>query len=146
MAKKLGRDYHLWIESATPGTYNVILGQVDLTVNRNQAFIDSSSKDDGTYGTQAPGQRSLTIDFSVIPNLPDANGYTRLETNALADPQEPTMFQIRKGGTAGADPGDVVFEASMYVGDFTTAMGKDDPVRATGNLSLAAAPVTDALL
>jgi hypothetical protein len=35
VAKKLGNDYRLWIESATPGTYNMIKGQQDLSINRS---------------------------------------------------------------------------------------------------------------
>jgi hypothetical protein len=100
VAKKLGNDYRLWIESATPGTYNEIKGGQELSVSRSAATIDTSTKDDFPYGTSAPGMRQLSVPFSIIPNLPDATGYTRFETVANAATATPTNFQIRKGGSA----------------------------------------------
>ena len=144
MAKKLGNDYRVWVESATAGTYNEIKGQQDLKISRQAASIDTSTKDDGSYGTQAPGQKSLTLDFSFIPNLPDANGYTRFEARALASPQVATKFQVRKGGSAGAT-GDVVFEASMWTGNFDTDYGRNGAVTCTGQLTLESPPVIDLL-
>lgn len=144
MAKKLGNDYRLWIESATPGTYNEIKGQTSLKISRQTGLIDTSSKDDYPYGTQAPGLKSLTIDFELYPNLPDATGFTRLETQANSGVATPTKFQIRKNGSTGAT-GDAVFESSMYIGNFDTDFGKNDVVKSTGQLTLAAAPTIDAL-
>jgi hypothetical protein len=122
VAKKLGNDYRLWIESATPGTYNMIKGQQDLSINRNGATIDTSSKDDFPYGTSAPGLRSLSIPFALIPDLPDATGYTRLETQALAATAQAVNFQIRKGGTTGNGTTDLVFQCSMYITDFNSQL------------------------
>jgi len=142
MAKKLGNDYRLWIESSTPGTYNEVKGQTTLTINRSAESIDTSTKDDFPYGTQAQGLRTLTIDCEVYPNLPDANGFTRLETASTTG--TPTGFQIRKGGAAGADE-DAIFEASLYVGSLNTDMGKNDVVKSNFQLSLASAPTVDTL-
>lgn len=144
MAKGLGNNYRLWIESATPGTYNQIKGNTTLSIARQAALIDTSSKDDGNYGTQAPGQRSLTISAEVIPTLPDANGYARLEAAANANPQVATNFQIRKGGDAGADA-DAVFEGKMWIGDFNTSMDRNDVVKCSFQLTLESAPTTDEL-
>ena len=145
MAKKLANDYRLWIDSATPGTFAMIKGQQDISVSRNGATIDTSTKDDFPYGTQAPGLRSLSIPFSIIPDLPDATGYTRLETVALAATSTPVNFQIRKNGSSGAAPADVVFQGSMYVTDFNSSFGQNDAVKVTGTLVSAAAPTTDLL-
>ncbi|HEX7742278.1 MAG TPA: phage tail tube protein [Sphingobium sp.] len=142
MAKKLGNDYRLWIESATPGTYNEIKGGTTLKISRQSQTIDTSTKDDFPYGTQAPGLKSLTIDSELYPNLPDANGYARLEAGAQGSAA--VKFQIRKGGSTGAG-GDVVFAASMYVGNFNTDMGKNDVVKCDFQLTLESAPTTDAL-
>lgn len=142
MAKKLGNDYRLWIESATPGTYNEIKGQTSMKVSRKSSDIDTSTKDDYPYGTQAPGLKTLTIDVELYPNLPDANGYTRFE--AAAQGTNPVNFQIRKGGSSGTDS-DAVFEASMYIGSFDSDFGKNDVVKCNAQLSLAAAPTTDEL-
>lgn len=144
MGKKLGNDYRLWIESAVAGTYNEIKGQTTLKISRAAAAIDTSSKDDGAYGTSAPGQKSLTIDVEILPNLPDANGFTRFESRALASPQAATKFQIRKNGSAGVTA-DAVFEATMWIGNFDTDMGRNDVVKCTTQLTLESAPVTDLL-
>lgn len=142
MAKKLGNDYRLWIESATAGTYNEIKGGTSLKINRQSSTIDTSTKDDYPYGTQAPGLKSLTIDGEIYPNLPDANGYGRLETASQGS--EPANFQIRKGGSAGGSS-DVVFEGSLYVGNFNTDFAKNDVVKCDFQLTLAAAPTVDEL-
>ncbi|MDX3908422.1 MAG: phage tail tube protein [Sphingobium sp.] len=142
MTKLLGNDYRLWIESAVAGTYNEIKGGTSTKVNRQAQTIDTSTKDDFPYGTQAPGLKSLTLDSENYPNLPDATGYGRLET--VSKGTVPVGFQIRKGGSAG-DTDDVVFEASMYVGNFDTDFGKNDVVKSTFQLSLAAAPTIDEL-
>ena len=144
MGKKLGSDYRLWIESAVAGTYNEVKGQQGLTINRASGIIDTSSKDDGAYGTTAPAQKSVTIDVEIYPNLPDANGYDRLATRALASPQLPTKFQVRKGGSAGVT-GDTVWEASHYVGNFNTEFPKNDVVKCSFQLTLETTPVTDLL-
>lgn len=143
MGKKLGNEYRLWIESAVAGTYNEIKGQTTLKLNRQTSDIDTSSKDDFPYGTSASGLKTLTIDFECYPNLPDAQGYTRFETLSLGS--VPVNFQIRKGGSTGVTPGDVVFAASMFIGSFDTDFGKNDVVKSTGQLKLAAAPTTDTL-
>lgn len=143
MAKLLGNNYRLWIESTTPGTFNEVKGQTTLRLNRTSDQIDTSTKDDFPYGTSAPGLKGLTIDFELYPNLPDATGYTRLET--LSQGSSPVNFQIRKGGSTGVMPGDVVFAASLNIGGITVDMGKNDVVKASGQLSLAAPPTTDVL-
>jgi predicted secreted protein len=97
VAKKLGIDYRLWIESATPGTYNMIKGNTTLSYEASGETVDTSSKDDYPWRTRAAGMRDLTVNFEIVPDLPDANGYTRFETQAnltsadagqLPDPQE----------------------------------------------------------
>jgi hypothetical protein len=145
MAKKLGNDYRLWIESAVPGTYNMIAGQQDLAINQSGGTIDTSTKDDFPYGTAGPGLRAISIPYALIPNLPDANGFTRLETLSNAAVATPFNIQIRKGGSAGVTPGDVVFACSCYNTDFNISHGQNDAVKATGTLVAAAAPTTNAL-
>jgi len=144
MAKKLGNDYRLWIESTTPGTFNQILGQQDLSMDESGGTIDTSSKDDFPYGTQAPGLRSVTINFSIIPNLPDVTGFTRFESIATATTSTTLKVQIRKGGSAGTDT-DKVFEGTCYITNFNKSFGMNDAVKATGSLVAAAAPTTNAL-
>jgi predicted secreted protein len=146
MAKKLANDYRLWIETAVAGTYAMIKGQQDLSLSRNAQQIDTTSKDDYPYGTSAPGNRQLSISCSIIPDLPDANGYTLLETKALAASPAAVNFQIRRNGSTGADPADVVFKGSMYITDFNDDFSQNAPVKKSFTLVSAAAPTTDVLI
>lgn len=143
-SKKLGSDYMVWIESAVPGTYNLILGQGNCTINRSSSNIDTTSKDDGAYGTGAPGPRALSVDLDILPKLPDANGYTRLETLSNANPAAPFNIQIRKGGTAGLEA-DAVFTCSVYGNLDSTSFGQAAATSAKVTFTAAAAPTVDAL-
>jgi hypothetical protein len=141
MAKKLGNDYRLFIEAAGGGTYNEIKGQQDLSRSGSATFYDTSTKDTGAYATKAPAQREVALTLAMRPDLPDANGFTRLETIANAATSAPVNVQIRKAPFA---VGDVVFQASMYV-DLAWNAPHNNVVSATANFSLAAAPTVDAL-
>jgi predicted secreted protein len=141
----LGHNYFLWIESVTPGTYNFVKGQRGFTINRTAGSVDLSSKDDGSYGSSAPGLRSWSISGSVVPNLPDATGFTRLETLSNASPQVPFNIQLRKGAASGATPGDVVFAGSVYANLSSTGFDQDGPVVVSVEMSGVGAPTTDAL-
>lgn len=144
MAKKLGNEYRLWIETAVADTYGEIKGQTSMKVNRQAGNIDTSSKEDFPYGTASPGARAITIDVELFPNLPDVN-YTRLETKSQASPQEPVKFQIRKNGSAGSDSDDVVFESLLNIGNFDTDFPMNGVVKNTMQLTLAEKPTIDAL-
>lgn len=143
MAKKLGNDYRLWIETDTADEYSEIKGQTSTKVNRQAGNIDTSSKEDFPYGTAAPGARAVTLDVELLPNLPDT-AYTRLETKSQAVPQAPVKFQIRKNGSAGVT-GDVVFEALLNIGNFDTDFPQNGVVKATLQLTLAEKPTIDTL-
>lgn len=145
MAKKLGNDYRLWIESATPGTFNQVSGQKGLTVDRQAQTIDLSSKNDFPYAAQAAGARSVSIQLEMIPDLPDANGFTRMETLANATTSTPFNIQVRGNGDSGADPADVVFECSVYATNFPTNFAQNDGVSCSVTLVAAEAPSVDAL-
>ena len=144
MAKGIGNNFYLWIESSTPGTYNLLKGQGDLKISRSSSSIDLSSKDNFPYALSAPGLRTLTMTCDIKPDLPDANGYTRLETLCAASPQAPFNVQVRKGGLTGAS-GDVVFAASMYGTLTGSNFDQNAPVSVSLELTLASAPTTDTL-
>lgn len=141
MAKKLGNDYRLYIEATGGGTYNEIKGQQDLSYSGTSTFFDTSTKDTGAYGTQAPAQRGITLSLAMRPDLPDATGYTRLESIANSAPAEAAGVQVRKAPFA---VGDVVFEADMYM-DLSWTTPHNDVVSATANFTLAAPPTVNAL-
>jgi hypothetical protein len=144
VAKGLGNNYYLYVESTTPGTYTLIKGQGDLKVSRSSSSVDLSSKADFPYALSAPGLRNVSITCDIKPDLPDANGYTRLETLCAASPQAPFNVQIRKGGLTGA-AGDVIFQASMYGTITETSMGQNAALTVSLELTLAGAPTTDVL-
>lgn len=144
MGKKLGNDYRLLIDSATPGTPAMIKGQQDLSISQSGGTIDTTSKDDYPYGTAAPSTRSISISVSLIPDLPDANGYARLEAVATAPVATPVIVEIRKGGASGGTS-DIVFKGSVYITDFNQSFGQNDAVKATCTLVAASAPTINTL-
>ena len=144
MAKGIGNNYFLWVESAVAGTYNMPKGQQTLQRSGGKTKVDTTSKDSGAYKTAAMTLSDWGLKMDMIPDLPDANGYTRLETLCLAYPSVPFNIQIRKGGTAGAG-GDVVFQASVYGSMPSGAFDQDKAVTASFEFTLAAAPTTDVL-
>lgn len=140
MAKLLGNNYRLYIQSTTAGTYNPIGGQGDLSYSRKAVLIDVSDKNNAPYGLKAAGNFDVEITLNGIPDLPDANGLTRAET--MFKTQAVEKYQIRKAPFA---TGDVVFEASCYTNDLSLSFPKDSPASYSLGLGLAAAPVTDLL-
>jgi predicted secreted protein len=145
VAKRLGNDYRLWIEQTAAGTYAEIKGNQDLSVSRSAATIDISSKDNFPYAARAAGMREVSISASFIPDLPDTTGFGRLETLAQSTVSSAFKIQIRKGGSAGATPADVVYEGSVYVTDFDTNFGQNAGVTASCTFVASAAPTTDVL-
>lgn len=145
MAKKLGNDYRIWIESSTPGTYGEIKGNQNLSISRSGQTIDTSTKSDFPYGTMAAGLRALSIQASFIPDLPDANGYGRLMAVVRASTLATIGIQIRKGGSSGADPGDVVFDCDMYATQDDNDLNQNAGVGAGVTFVAAAAPTVDTL-
>jgi predicted secreted protein len=143
MANKLGNDYRLWIESGTPGTYNLIKGQQALSYDRSANQIDASTKDNSPYATSSPGLFNVKVKLDGLADLPDANGFTLAETNFKN--QTNKKFQIRKGAAAGADPADVVFAATCTILSLPVTYGQNDMVKYSLELGLALAPTTDAL-
>ena len=144
MGKKLGSQYMLWIESATPGVYNLIAGQGNLSISRSAEQIDTTTKDDGGYGTGAFGPRKVSLSLDVTPSLPDAQGYERLETLSNAANPAPFKAQVRKNGSAGV-AADAVFECSLYGNIDDSAFNQGQAVAAKVSLMAAAAPTIDKL-
>lgn len=140
MAKKLGSDYRLFVQSSTAGTYNQPAGQGNLTVNRSKPFSSSATKDTDGVDTQVPGLRTISLTQAITPDLPDANGYTRMETLDKSNAAE--MYQIRKKPFA---TGDVVFECSMYTSLDNTGFEQGSAVSAGVQLQPAAQPTVDTL-
>lgn len=138
--KKLGSDYRLFVQSAVVATFNMPAGQGNLGIQRGKGFSSSATKDTEGVDTQTPGLRTLSIKQDIIPDLPDANGYTRMETLDKSNAAE--VYQIRKKPFAS---GDVVFECSMYTALDNTDFNQGESVKASVTLQPAAQPTVDLL-
>lgn len=143
MGKLNSNNYRLWIESSTPGTYNQIAGQTDLSYTRSSGQIDTSDKNNSPYATSTAGLFDVGVTLSGKADLPDATGLTLADTKFKA--QTSWKFQIRKGGSSGADPADVVFAATCNILELSYDMSQNSAVGYALKLSLASAPTTDVL-
>jgi hypothetical protein len=142
MAVLLGNQYLAWIESATPDEYNPIKGQGTFTETRNPQEIDTSDKTTEGFNTGAYGNIAWKGELDVKVKLPDANGYTRLETQCNAGVA--FGFQIRKGGLAGILT-DAIFAASVYGAITGRTFNMDGTVDVKVGFTLAEAPTVDQL-
>jgi predicted secreted protein len=139
-----GNVYRLWIESAVAGTYNTILGQQSGGLTRKANTFDATSKDTGSFAIEALTTLQYGITLDGMADLPDANGFGRLESRAKA--LQTTKFQIRKGGLTGNGTTDLVFEALCNIVMYDAEFAQNEPVKYKLQLSLAAAPVTDLII
>ena len=140
MAVKLGNDKKLFIQSATPGSYNELKGQGSLTRSQKAASIDISDKNSAPFSLTAPGNFDISIDQAGVVDLPDVNGIERAYTQWKARTTE--LFEIRK---APYGNGDAIWRASCYITGFDLDEPKDGASPYKISLGLAAAPTLDTL-
>jgi len=140
MAKKLGNDYRLFVQSSPEGTFNQPAGQGNLSRDGGKNFSSNATKDQEGVDTQQPGLRTISLKQDLVPDLPDANGYTRMETLDKSNTAE--IYQIRKKPFA---TGDVVFECSMYVSLDNASFNQGESVKVGVSLVPAAQPTVDSL-
>jgi predicted secreted protein len=144
MAKKLGHEYKLFVgDGSTAENFSQIAGETGLTFDAPTNFIDTSSKTSGRYGEQTPGRSSLTITASGKLELPDADGLERVNELDATDPKTSGTFQIRVAPFADED---VVFQASMFVGNFNRDFSDQDNANWTFSLGLDGPPDVDLLV
>ncbi|GAA3254545.1 hypothetical protein GCM10020258_12360 [Sphingomonas yabuuchiae] len=140
MGKKLGSDYRLFVRAADGTAFNQPAGQANLTINRSKGFSSSATKDAEGVDTQTPGLRTISIKQDIVPDLPDATGYTRLETLDKSNAAE--VIQVRKKPFATSD---VVFECSMYTALDNSDFEQGSSVKASLTFQPAAQPTVDTL-
>lgn len=145
MAKQLGNDRRLWVESSTPGTYNMVKGNQQLSISRSSATIDGTTKDDFPFNVNLPGNRNHSLKATFQPDLPDANGFERLRSLARAATVAAINIQVRKGGATGAAPADVEYACSMYVTDDDSTSNQGEVNGSSLAFVPAAAPTVDLL-
>ncbi|HWT12299.1 MAG TPA: hypothetical protein VN231_06070 [Allosphingosinicella sp.] len=145
MGKRLGNDRRLWVKNAAGTTYYEVKGNQQLSISRSSATFSTGTKSDFPYDPQSPGTRALTLQGSFLPDLPDANGYERIIEVGRAGTIAALDLQVRKGGSAGADPADVEFECSMFVTQDDSTANQNAPYENNFTFVMAAAPTVDEL-
>ncbi|WP_310474102.1 hypothetical protein [Sandarakinorhabdus sp.] len=132
-----GDDYFVFIESATPGTFNKIKGQRELSHSFAMGTYSQSTKDSPVELSGAAGV-THGVTFAFMPELPDSNGATRFKT--LANTRASVRAQIRNAADV------VVFDCVMRITGFNTDYPFRDGVGVQSTLVPAAAPTVDLLL
>ncbi len=132
-----GDDHFVFIEAATAGSFTKVKGQRELSHSFSMGTYSQSTKDSPIEINGAAGVTHV-ITFAFMPDLPDANGATRLKT--LASSRATTRLQIRNAADV------VVFDCVMRVTGFNTEYPFRDGVGVQCTLSPAAAPTLDLLL
>lgn len=143
MAEQLGKNFRVRrVVAGSPVTYVEVAGQTGLTRDVATNLINQSTKTSGKYGLQAPGRDDLTITVNGIRDLPDANGLEAVYAQRSADPQVAAVYQVVN---IAPSPVAVVFQASMYVSNFSQDDPDEDNATYSFQLTLAAAPTIDDL-
>lgn len=65
---ELGNTRRVYIVTGEGGTYTVLKGEQNNSVNRSSESIDISDKDTGSWGSTMAGKKSLTVDVTVYAN------------------------------------------------------------------------------
>lgn len=143
MAKTLGSEYRLWVKAASGDTFNLLKGETTLKISRQRSGVPAATKDDWPNEPELPGGRKITITVECLPDLPDATGYSRMETIMAGN--APEEFQIRKGGVDGEAPADVVFHAEMNVSGNDTDTNRGETTKASWTLTLGGTVTKDQL-
>jgi hypothetical protein len=139
--RHLGSDYRLYVSDGAGGYNLAALVQSDLTMPSPQDLIDQSGKGD-VYKVKTPGRPDRTITCTGVQVYPDTNGLERVYSLFKAVPQAPVTFQVRNSPFSS---GDVVFEASMFISNFSRTAPDQQNATFSFELSLAAAPTVDLL-
>lgn len=134
-----GDNYKLFVEGSTAGTLALLKGQRELSHDTALGNFSRSTKDSKTdiFGSGSIGH---TVTVAYLPDLPDADGATRIHTRATA--HDTMRIQIREAPFA-AD--DVVFDCVMIASGYNTAYPFRDATGKQLTLVPAAAPTVNLL-
>lgn len=138
MPKLSANDYRVRVDSATPGTFTEVAGQISVTVDRGEVSFSTIDKA-STVEVTGRAMRTYGLSLEYRPDLPDASGHGRLET--IFTSGAATNIQVVKIGTP-----TVVFQCAMRV----SAMNTGTPINDVNSVNVTfvptAAPTTDALV
>lgn len=137
MPKLSANDYRVRVDSATPGTFTEVAGQISVTVDRGETSFSNIDKA-STVETTLRALRTYGLSLEYRPDLPDANGHARLETIFASGAA--TNIQVVKVGTP-----TVVFQCQMRVSAMNTGSPLNDVNTINVTFVPTAAPTTDTL-
>jgi TP901-1 family phage major tail protein len=116
MAKIAGVDVLVYVEGQTAGTFIVLGGQSDATLNREAEEIEVTSKDGNGWAEYLAGVRSWSVECEGFIVENDA-ALDILETKFNAG--DPVNLEVRL-------PGNKTYEGSAYITDFPLEFPQDD--------------------
>lgn len=134
MAKLDGNLYRCFIESATLGTFNEIKGQRSSSLGTSLATYSVATKDSGGWDINGAGLLTADMSVELVPDLPDATGYTRCET--LHNTKASARVQWRTGAT-------IVFDAPVLITQIDDAYPFNDAVGCQITFALTGAPTVN---
>jgi predicted secreted protein len=127
---ELGNTRRVYIVTGEGGTYTVLKGEQNNSVNRSSESIDISDKDTGAWGSTMPGKKSLTLDVTVYADNTDAQQKAML--NAFYTDQTVKVFVGKLG------EGNTPAEGEMFEAVITSINDTNDAgAVATRSMSLA---------
>jgi hypothetical protein len=136
---KLGNDNLAWFALTQAGTYYLPAGQQDGKLGFKLATFDASTKDGAGFAVKGAGNIDVSFTLGLLPLLPDANGYTAIETVCFTYPRTPLFIKVRRNGTAATDA-DTFFGAAFWVSSLDVDMAKNNAVMTPFAFDLAAPP------
>jgi len=138
MATEQGRETRLYISvgAGEAAVDTPVGGETSLDWKRASTQLDTSSKDDGIYGSSDYGQQKITISVSGNTKLPDP-GLEAVETASKASPPQ-ASFKIKRGEV-------VRYAGVMAIGNFSASFPNSGVATYSFDLANAGAPTTDDL-
>lgn len=137
MPKLSSNDYRLRVDSATPGTFTEVAGQISVSIDRGEVSFSTIDKA-STVETTGRALRNYAVSLEYRPDLPDANGHARLQ--AIYDSGASTVIQVVKVGTP-----TVVFACPMRCTSLSMGSPLNDVITYTASFTPTGAPTTDTL-
>lgn len=137
MGTEQGRETRVYLSDGTdPANWLPIGGETTMSPKRSSTELDTSSKDDGIYGSTDYGQQKITVSVSGNLKLPDAGLERADAVSKLSPPQTPV--RIMKGAV-------VRYEGLMAIGNFSSEFPNNGIATYSFDLANVGAPTTDNL-
>jgi hypothetical protein len=135
MGTEQGRETRLYISDGSQvPNWLPIAGETTNSPKRTSTELDTSSKDDGIYGSTDYGQQKITVSVSGNVKLPDP-GLERVDdVSKLSPPVE--MVRIMRGAV-------VRFEGLMAIGNFSCDFPNAGTATYSFDLANKGAPTVD---